>query len=188
MKMNHKKYVKKYLKNHKKRYIHCLETARLCKKLAKIYKLDSKKSFLMGLYHDMFKYLNIDEHKSWMDIFDFEEFKNSEELLHGFSLSNYLYHFILDDIDVYNAIYNHTYGRIDMNDYEKILLIADKAEKSRPYKSKAEKIRHIAYKDLNKAVIIVLKHSLDFLNQKNVKPRQEQIEILKYYERLENGK
>lgn len=55
--------------------------------------------------------------------------------------------------EVFRAIYYHTTGRADMTLLEKILYIADYMEPNRDFEG-VEKLRRLAYEDLDTAVLM----------------------------------
>lgn len=171
------KWIKKISKS---RYIHLLKVASLCSKLAIIYKIDPKLAYISGIYHDYFKYLNEYENKCFMTNSEISNFSKYPDILHAFSGAIFVKYFILDDIDVYTSIKNHPWGKIDMSTLNKILLVADKSEVSRKY-SDAKIIRKVAYKNLDKAVYLVLQGSIDFLKRKNLTPHRDQITLCNLY-------
>lgn len=68
--------------------------------------------------------------------------------------------------DVLNAIRYHTTGRTNMSKLEKIIYIADYIEPGRTFNG-VENVREVAAKDLDKAMKIALKQSIEFLISKS---------------------
>ncbi len=65
---------------------------------------------------------------------------------------------------VVSAIASHTTGKADMNILEKILYVADYMEPNRDFPG-VEKLRELAYSDLDGAMILGLEMTLDHLNE-----------------------
>jgi len=88
-------------------------------------------------------------------------------LLHGF-VGDFLISrdFGINNKRILKAVKNHTIGSCDMSVEEKILFIADKAEKGRKYE-KADKLRRLAVKDINLCLIEVYKNTIIYVINKN---------------------
>ena len=69
----------------------------------------------------------------------------------------------VQDMDVINAIVNHTTGRPNMSRLEKIIFIADYIEPGRKQAPNLKEIRKLAFMDLDQALLKILKDTLDYL-------------------------
>ncbi|MCL2044865.1 MAG: nicotinate (nicotinamide) nucleotide adenylyltransferase [Oscillospiraceae bacterium] len=81
---------------------------------------------------------------------------------------------------VFDAIYCHTTGKVDMSDLEKIIFIADFIEVERDFPG-VEELRKVAYENLNEAMILGLKISLQDLYDNGITPNplsQEALDFL----------
>ena len=87
------------------------------------------------------------------------------------------YHF---NKDMVNAIYYHTTGRPNMSDLEKIVYLADKIEPGKNYQG-IEEERHLAYQDLDKAVILCLETKIKKLTSEGKPIHQDTIKTLNYF-------
>lgn len=68
------------------------------------------------------------------------------------------------DLDVINAILNHTTGRPEMSRLEKIIFVADYIEPSRKSAPNLREIRKLAFIDLDAALLRILGDILDYLH------------------------
>ena len=67
------------------------------------------------------------------------------------------------DDDILNAITWHTTGHPDMSLLEKIVFTADYIEPGRDQAPDLERLRQMAFTDLDMAVYLILKQTLDYL-------------------------
>ena len=72
----------------------------------------------------------------------------------------------IDDLDILNAIEFHTTGRKDMSQLEKLIYIADYIEPSRKF-SGVDKVRQLAYKDLDRSILLAMDETIVFLVKNN---------------------
>ena len=86
---------------------------------------------------------------------------------------------------VYDAIRWHTTGRAGMRLLEKIIYMADYIEPHRDFPG-VEKLRTLAYEDLNAAMILGLEMSLDDLRSYGIEPHERSMEALSAF-RAEAG-
>jgi predicted HD superfamily hydrolase involved in NAD metabolism len=69
------------------------------------------------------------------------------------------------DEDMINAVSYHTTGRANMSRLEKIIFLADAIEPRRNYPS-VERLRELAYEDLDEACIYSLQHTVEYVRGK----------------------
>ena len=144
-----------------KRFKHSLRVAETAVKLADNYGLDPKKAYLAGLIHDCAKYNEeayIKKYNIDFSIYPVSSIK--DPVLHSFlgaEVAKKVYN--IYDRDVLKAIEYHTTGRPDMSDLEKIIFIADAIEPARDFEG-IDKIRKLAFENLNKAMLNLLDLSL----------------------------
>ena len=86
--------------------------------------------------------------------------------------------------DVYGAIFWHTTGRAGMTRLEKILYLADYIEPTREFSGLAE-LRREAFRDLDAAVLLGLRMSLDDLRERKIEPHAKTQEAIDW---LSNNK
>ena len=173
---------KKYKNSPKKdRYLHILGVAKKAKELALIYGIDENKAYLAGLMHDYYKYEDKSEMALLLSKEEIEECEKCEVLYHSYSSARAYLNLVGDDLDVYNAIKNHVFGRLNMSKLEEIILISDYTEENRKYPS-CIYCRNLVDKGLfYSAIYESTRLTMGFLKQKGVTPHPLQEEVLKFY-------
>ena len=83
--------------------------------------------------------------------------------------------------EVVAAIHSHTTGKADMNTLEKILYVADYMEPNRDFPG-VEKLRELAFTDLDKALKLGLEMTLELLQQQGREISPESAEALAFLE------
>ncbi len=163
-----KKKVKKELDN--LRYQHTLGVAYTAASLAMRYEADMERAFLAGILHDCAKNIPTPEKISLCRKYRIELTQVELEapaLIHsklGACLAERRYH--IKDSEVINAIRYHTTGRPGMSLYEKIIFVADYIE---PYRCEApnlDKVRTLAFTDLDECIRTILADTLDYLAER----------------------
>ena len=168
----------------KKRYIHCLNVADECKNLAKKWKVDTEKAYYAGLVHDICKDCPQSEQKrmvqiSTMEISDVE--KEIPSLWHAIAGAWYAENVLeVKDIDILNSIRYHTIARSGMSELEKIVYIGDLISVDRTYKD-VERIRKLAYTNLEKTMLEALSFSITDVVNKNSKIPYQTVEAYNDY-------
>ena len=82
---------------------------------------------------------------------------------------------------VYQAIRWHTTGKPDMTLLEKIIYIADYMEPTRDFPG-VEKLRELAYEDLDSAMLLGLKMSVEEIRQHGQEPYVDTLDAFTWYE------
>lgn len=152
-----------------KRYEHTLGVSYTAASLAMCHGENVEHARIAGLLHDCAKSLPNDEKIKLCK--DYNMPINSAEssnpfLLHakaGFLLAKYQYG-ITDD-NILHAILYHTTGRPEMSMLEKIIYIADYIEPNRTHSTSLPRIRNIAFQNLDDALRIILKDTLEYLRK-----------------------
>ncbi len=142
---------------------HCLSTMEEAQDLAIMYSSDVNKAKIAGLLHDCGKVE-----------------KGKDNLTHAFmgaKLANEVYN--IQDEDIINAIMYHTTGRENMTLLEKIIYIADKIEPNRHYEG-VDKLRELAYKDIDAAIILSLENTIEYVTNKNMILDEQSLKTLKF--------
>ena len=80
--------------------------------------------------------------------------------------------FEVNDKEILSAIRYHTMGRVNMSFLEKIIYIADLTEPLRSYPF-AETLREMSYKNINKAIIMSIENTVNYLTEKKMKIQQD---------------
>ena len=172
------------------RYQHSINVAEECRKLAKVYLFDEDKAYLAGLTHDLAKELSNEEIKQIMVQYKLPESSFSEENIKtshadiGAIIAREKYNL---DSSICQAIKSHTLGNIPMTILEKIVFIADKIEPKRNYQD-IEKIRTLAYIDIDAAIIMYIENNLKNLTIKGKKINTKTIEVLNYLKSIPKNK
>ncbi len=149
---------KKFLKEQlsPKRYQHSVNVAAECKKLALKYGEDPDKAYFAGLLHDICKELPAEEQKQIVIESGFtycREELETRSLWHAIAGASFVKsNFGVEDIDILNSIRFHTVGRAGMSRLEEIVYMGDLVSADRDYKD-VDKMRKLAYSDLNKAML-----------------------------------
>lgn len=162
--------IKKQVKE--SRYRHSLGVEEVAYDLAFIYGYDATKAGIAALLHDCARDLSEEElfakcvhyHLSVTEV----ERKRTV-LLHakvGAAIAQEI--FGVEDEDILNAIIYHTTGRPAMSLLEKIIFTADYIEPNRKPIPGLNIVRELAYMDLDKAVTMISKNTLDYLSDTGV--------------------
>ncbi|MGI5977228.1 MAG: bis(5'-nucleosyl)-tetraphosphatase (symmetrical) YqeK, partial [Candidatus Limivicinus sp.] len=136
-----------------------------------------------GILHDITKKLSYDEQLNLCEkygiVCDKTELGNVK-LLHaktGAALARDVFGV---SQEVYDAICWHTTGKPDMTRLEKIVYLADYIEPTRDFPG-VEKLRALAYKDMDEAMALGLKMSLEEIREKGVEPHKDTVEAYLWY-------
>lgn len=177
----------KYQNN--KRLTHILGVARLAKELAHKFALDEDKAYVAGLLHDYIKYESVPEMVAMIDDEEIvQKFKTAPEIYHAYaSKAMAIKIFNIKDEEILNAICYHVYGRKQMTLLEKILVVSDYAEDSRPYPSCKMVRRILDNGDFNLAIFLCLKYTINNLVKNGKTPIPEEYEILDELRKEVNG-
>lgn len=153
-----------------RRFRHTLGVAYTATSLAMCYDVNLWDAQIAGLLHDCAKYMDDEESlnfckKNNIKISEVE--KRNPFLLHG-KIGSIIASekFGIKDKHILNAIYYHTTGRPAMSVLDKIIFIADYIEPSRDAMPNLSAIRKEAFKDLDGALVVILKDTLDYLSNK----------------------
>lgn len=178
-----------YVKNKigEKRFKHSLNTAKEAVSLAKRYNADEDKAYIAGLLHDVAKGLPKQEleaaaSENNIEIDKYE--KLNPELIHGkIGAAMVKRDLGINDEEILSAIKWHTTGYKNMTLLEKIIYLADIIEPGRNFKE-TDKLRAIAYKDIDDAMIFGLRHVMKFVKSKGLTLHPNSLEA---YESLNLG-
>lgn len=176
------KYTKKTIKT--SRYEHSQRVAEMCVLLCKQFGLDEDKGYIVGIGHDMCKYLSEEEMiktalKDGKPISDYE--KQNYCLLHGRAAAVLMKEkFGIEDEDILQAVANHVSGCIGMGDLAKILFISDKAEPGRPQST--DEYREKLFKlSLNGIMYEVLSDNYNYVKMKGYEIYPDTEKMIQYY-------
>lgn len=150
-----------------KRYEHTLGVEYTAAALAMCHDVSIKDAQLAGILHDCAKCMS-DEKKLALcekhNISVNEAERKNPSLLHA-KVGSFLAmeEYGVTDQDVIHAILNHTTGRPNMSPLEKIIFIADYIEPGRTKAARLDEIRKLAFVDLDRTLVWILKDTLDYL-------------------------
>lgn len=153
--------------------------------LARRWGEDPETAATAGILHDITKKLNFDGQlnlcRKYVIICDTAETENPK-LLHaktGAALARDL--FGVSD-EIYEAIRWHTTGKPDMRTLEKIIYLADYIEPTRDFPG-LDRLRELAYEDLDKAMALGLRMSLEDIRGQGIEPYKDTVEAYRWYSR-----
>ncbi len=152
-----------------KRLPHIRGTEAEAVRLAERWGGDPEKLRRAAILHDCTKYWTMERHLAVCDRYGIpldEMERGAEKLLHaksGGALAKYVFG---QDDEIMRAILYHTTGRGDMSLSEKLLYLADYMEPSRDF-PEVEELRRLAYEDLDRAVLMGVRLSIQEMLERN---------------------
>ena len=172
---------KHYENGNQKRLNHIIGVVEMAKYLAIKYNIDPIKAQIAAFMHDYAKYDNIDEIKSYLNADEIKECEIFPFLYHAYG-SAYIYKkYIGNDEDIFNAIYNHVFGRCNMSLLEQIIMISDYTEINREYEA-CIKCRDILLNEgLDKAILYSLENTINHVKNQKETPHPRQLEVYNEY-------
>ncbi len=177
----YKKYVNS---NHFERFTHILGVVEMASSLAKRYGCDENKAIIAAYMHDYCKYESNEELAKIIRQEDALECAKYPVLYHSYASAEVYLQQVGNDLDIYNAIRNHVFGRLNMSKLEEIILISDYTEKNRTYKSCIECRELLEANKFYLAIYESTRHTIEFLKNKGIEPHPLQLEVLEYYRGL----
>ena len=151
--------------------------------LAKLWGEDPEKAAVAGILHDSTKNLSYDEQLILCDkygiILDNAQRENPK-LLHAITGAALAKDRFGVSEEISQAIRWHTTGKPDMSVLEKIIYLADYIEPTRDFDG-VERLRELAYEDLDKALALGLEMSLEELRRQNIEPHRDTVEACLWY-------
>lgn len=149
-----------------KRYEHSVKVSEVAAELAGLHGADKDAAALAGLLHDYAKNMSPEELREAAQALNLElddVVSRHMMLAHGPVGAGLVERDLgISDSDILNAIRFHTVGRPGMGKLEKIVYLADFIEPGRKFK-KADELRKVARDNLDKAVLMALESSLEYL-------------------------
>ena len=184
------KRIEEYLRNNLNahRYKHTMGVKYTAQCLAMAFGSDIETAGMAGMLHDIAKYMTEDELLKYCSERDMEisgsEY-TSPHLLHAKAGEHMAKHlFGIEDPDILNAVRYHTTGRPDMSLLEKIIFTADYIEPSRYKAVNLLTIRHAAFHDLDEAVFMILKDTLDYLSKNTDNIDSNTVAAYEFYKKV----
>jgi len=147
-----------------KRKIHTYAVAQEAKKMAARYGEDMEKAELAALFHDFFRGVSEKALNGYVRQLGLDPvYLNNCNLAHSKIAAVIMERdYQIKDLDILNSVSFHTTGRAGMSVLEKIIYLADAIEANRNYPG-IEEIRAMAYTDLEKACLLSLEHSIEYV-------------------------
>ena len=173
------------------RYEHTIGVAYTAASLAMRYKYDVNKALIAGLLHDNAKCISYEKKIQLCEKYNIhlsEVEKENPALLHA-KLGAFLamHKFNITDKDIISSILYHTTGRPDMSMLDKIIYVTDYIEPMRYKARNLEKIREMAFIDLDKALLKILEDTLEYLKSINGKIDPLTQKTYKFYKNLQDN-
>ncbi len=175
-----------------KRFLHTVGCEQMAVKLAEMYGGDVKTVRISALLHDITKELSLPEQlnlcEKWSIIHDYDS-DNIDAVIHADTAAAMAEREFGFGARVCSAIKKHTVGAEKMSLEDKIVFVADACEENRTY-PEADKVRKLAYSDLDEAIIYIVRRTAERLSQKGKTPYYMSERVLKALskDRERNGK
>ena len=177
---------KKIVPLHKpKRLSHVFGVREEASRLAKRWGVDPDSAEEAGLLHDITKKLDVDGQLLLIDKYGII-ISNSErenpKLLHAITGSEFARREFGVSQEIFDAIRWHTTGRPKMSMLEKVIYLADCIEPNRSYPG-VEVLRAASYDDIDKAMCMALKMSIDVVRERGDVLHPATLEAYEWYRR-----
>lgn len=177
---------KQFVLNHYKdknenRLKHILGVVEMARKLAIKYNADVENAMIAAYMHDYCKYDSYEEIEKYLTEEEILECRQYPFLYHAYG-SAYVYkEYIGKNEDVFNAIYNHVFGRVNMSLLEAIIMISDYTEKNREYANCIECRNILLSNRFDEAILYSLEKTIDHVKETGDTPHPRQIEVYNEY-------
>ena len=153
-----------------KRIPHVMGVEEEAVKLAQHWGADPELARRAGILHDCTKYYELPEQleicaKYGVELDELEQ--KAVKLLHSKTGACIAREVFGQPQEVYDAIFWHTTGKADMTTLEKVLYIADYMEPNRDFDG-VERLRHLAYTDLDKAMLLGVEMTIQEMEERQV--------------------
>ena len=161
-----------------KRLIHTKGVIELALKYAKKFGVSLKKTLIASLLHDVAKYLKVEDFKDFVSPKDVPS-----QVMHQY-LGAHVAKTVLGvkDREILNAIRFHTSAKPKMSMLAKIVFTADMLEEGRTYNG-VEEIRKLSFVDFDKAFLLSMERSLEYVYERGLIPYPLTIKAYDYYKR-----
>jgi nicotinate-nucleotide adenylyltransferase len=167
-----------------RRFNHSMAVAKCSAELAEKNGADAHKAYTAGLIHDICKEQKKEEQRELLiksgygDKFGLLE---SPSLWHGFAGAYFCEKELhIDDSEILEAVRWHTTGRPAMSALEKCVFVGDAVSTDRRY-SDIERLRELAYTDLDACIPELCKSTMSAIFHKNLKLSILSVDTYNYY-------
>lgn len=155
-----------------KRFEHSIQVAAVARELAEYYGLDPEKAYLTGLLHDYAKGISSEDLLIIAEENQLIEDKEDSlipDILHAPVGACLLEKELeIEDQDILKAVRVHTMGSLDMNDFDKIIFLADMLEPGRGYPG-MERLKCLSLRNLDEAMQFGLDSTIKYcIDQKRL--------------------
>ncbi|MFA6913977.1 MAG: bis(5'-nucleosyl)-tetraphosphatase (symmetrical) YqeK [Endomicrobiia bacterium] len=176
-----------YKKLSLERYNHTIYVYNFAKKLAMHYSENIYNVQIAALLHDCAKDMSLKESKRYIldknikiKYFDFLSLY-APQVLHSYIAADIAKNkFKITNIEILNAIKNHTVGRVNMSNCEKIIFVADSLSPDRKFKTKFINKKKLLL-NLDEAFKLVLQNKINYVVSKFQVLHPDIIDIWNYY-------
>ena len=167
----------------KSRFEHSISVSKKAVEIGKYFGLDEETCELAGILHDCAKgnekYYEEkyhDEFKALISQSENRQYENPylKHCLLGMIVAKEKYK--ISDMEILNAIKEHTTGSLHMTELAKVLYLADKTEDNRDYDG-VDEIRKVSMKNMDQAIVLSLNNTIKYLIEKNRTIAPESIEL-----------
>ena len=173
----------KYKDNHKDRLEHIYGVVEMATYLAEKYNVDIEKAKIAAYMHDYSKYDDFDTAALYLDDKDIKECEKYPFLFHAYLSAEAYIRLLGSDMDIYNAIRYHVFGREKMSMLEAIIMIADYTEKNRKYKECIETRKILLEGNFNLAIYKSLENTINHCKEKGEEAHPMQLLVFEEYKR-----
>ena len=174
-----------------KRYSHTIGVAKTAKKLALYYGVDPDRAYLAGLLHDCAKNVPKSDRISTAERYGVEltdvERRNTGLIHAKLGEAMARKDFGIVDEGILSAIRWHTVGHPGMTMLEEIIYVADFIEPNRKKLPGLNRLRTLAYQDLDKCVVEMLEASFIYLEKQGREVDPSGMETYQYYKEKGNA-
>lgn len=153
-----------------RRFTHTLGTVGEAEKLARHYGADTEKARWAALLHDCAKEYSADKKRAlcklWRIPLD-KVMSSHIDITHGLiGAESAKRDYFVTDKEILQAISYHTMGHDGMTLLDKIIMLADYIEPYREDYLQLDEMRHLAYTNMNKALIVGMKYTIEELKER----------------------
>lgn len=163
-----------------KRWEHTCNVIKMGVYLANIYDVPKEDISLAALVHDMFKEDDIQVVNELVRKFKYPyKYINKVELSHSKIAAEFLKKIKIKE-DIVNSVAYHTTARSSMSIIEKVMYVADAVSVDRKYPN-VELFREKAKENIDEACMLILNHTIDYLEANKIDVDEDSLEALNYF-------
>jgi len=164
-----------------KRYNHVLGVLETAKELARRHGVDVEDAAYAAIAHDVAKEQPLTQTAAILRLDNERDYlKYSDKIWHapmGAIIAKKT--FLIDEVDVLNAIKYHTTGRKEMSDLEKVIFVADYTEPNRTF-SGSIAVREL-WDNLDRAVYEILRQKVEKVTNSGMEIHPDTLAAYEYY-------